>query len=146
MNNPQSTDRVSENTNNLIANIVTIGYITLNSTDFVNSGGLIGGSSPAYYATKSVTLSNISSAQVPYVMVWFSLGNNLYTNTYYKLSQFQDKGNPYVNDARTWYTLTKSGTVYSLNIYAMNYLGNTTSGQTFFYAISSANATEVSGL
>lgn len=146
--NINATDQVPQDTNNLQSNIVTRGYLTINSTDWAATGTTFG-ASPArnsYYATKSVVLP-MNKSQIPIVYVWYQYYSGSDLAGYIRMSFFADWENPFIMWQRWWYTLTASGSQLSLNVYALDQLAvSQLSSINVYYVVTSASVTESSGL
>lgn len=148
--NPQSTDKTSESTNNLSANIIEQGTVSFTyPDDYTNTGTTIGSSPPrtAYYATKSAT-TIIKSGQIPFVYAWYNVGQS--ATSYLAMNNYGDFDNPYLAWGKAWLYLDKvtsnGNDLIRINFNILDETANITNGITVNYTIVSANATESSGL
>jgi len=141
-----TTDRVSENTNNLSANIIQSGVVTFAwPGEFTDTGSTIGDTPPreAYYGTKSVLL-NVNSNTIPYVFAWYSIG--AFSTSYFAMNLIDDYENPYEKWNKGWFSFTKTGSQLYLNFYILDSQADLANGVRVYYRVTSANATESSGL
>ncbi len=141
-----TTNKVSENTNNLSANIIQSGVITfIWSGDFTDTGTTIGDTPPreAYYGTKSVLL-NVSKDTIPYVFAWYSVGAS--ATSWLAMNHYGDFENPYEAWNKAWFSFTKSGSQLNLNFYILDEQNSLSNNVHVYYRVTSANATESSGL
>lgn len=143
--NPQSTDKVIIDTNNLVPRVVAEGSIEIPVS---SNNAWPGGGSTTYYGTQTVNLNTIKSTTVPFIEAWLEYEFVSDGDKYYqKFNSWEDlNGSSTSEGARNWVTLTKNGTKLDINFYISVLADNSTFTYTAYYRITSANFTESSGL
>lgn len=144
--NPQSTDKIMIDTNNLVPRVIAQGSVEI---PVASANGVPGNPGvPSYYGTQTLTLDTVSADLVPFVIAYLKFEFVSDGNTYFqRFNSWEELSGDITKSAfRNWYTITKNGNVLDINFYIDMLADNSIFTYTAFYCITSACFTESSGL